>query len=70
MVYVTFGQIHTHSISGKTIDKDCVMLVEGKTESEVRKILHDDYENKYHNTYVGSPPDMSFFPRGIVSVKL
>ncbi len=27
--FVTFGQIHTHSINSKTFDKNCVAVVDG-----------------------------------------
>jgi len=28
--YVTMGQVHTHSINGKTIDKDCVVEIQAE----------------------------------------
>ena len=45
-IYVTFGQTHTHSIAGETLDKDCVAVFDADDESHGRKLLfHHLMEN-------------------------
>lgn len=35
--YITFDQIHVHSINGKTIDKDCLVELEAETHREAHE---------------------------------
>ncbi len=66
-VYVTFGQVHVHSVNGKTFDKDSVALFEAETYGDGRKKAFEYFDNKFFTTYT-EEPDMSFFPRGIIEV--
>lgn len=34
--YVAFGQVHTHSVNGKTLDKDCVAVIEAADYASAR----------------------------------
>jgi hypothetical protein len=64
--FVTFGQTHTHSINGKTFDKDCVAVVNGDRE-EVRKLFGDKFSVAYHEQDF-DPKIMTYFPRGYITV--
>jgi len=66
-LYITFGQIHIHSISGKTLDKDCVAEIEASNLSAGHEKAMDWFNGKFHNC-TDTPPDMSYFPRGIIKV--
>lgn len=66
-IYITFGQIHVHSINGKTLDKDCVAVIEAETHEKGRKIAMDIFDGVFHQS-LNEPPDMSFFPRGLIEI--
>lgn len=66
--YVTFGQAHTHSINGRTFDKDCVALIEAPTQEEGRQKAWDLFSRKFCFTYFDQPPDMRYFHRGFLKV--
>ena len=68
-VYVTFGQVHVHRVNNKTFDCDSVACIEANSAEEGRKLAFEYFGDKFHNTYYGTPPDMSYFPRGIISVE-
>ncbi|KKN24332.1 hypothetical protein LCGC14_0895960 [marine sediment metagenome] len=62
--YITFGQIHVHSINGKTFDKDCVAVVD-LPEDEARAL----FMPKFHNSFTDkSQVDISYYPRGFIHV--
>lgn len=71
--YMTFGQVHAHSINGKTVDKDCVALFHNDEET-ARKYMRVHCGNKYFTTYDGETWDqiqhdhIDYYPRGIVDV--
>jgi len=70
-IYVTFGQVHVHSVNGKTFDKDCVAIFEAKDYSDGRKKAFEYFGSKFFTTYLAkdvSPDFMNFFPRGIIEV--
>ena len=64
--YVTFGQIHIHSVNGKTFDKDCVALVNGDRNKVVEYFGYqfcftyseEDWDDK----------NLEWYPRGIIEV--
>lgn len=62
--YFTFGQSHTHSFNGRTLDKDTVLKI---TADDPRLIMHSLFGAKWSMEY-DSPPDMTLFPGGIVSI--
>ena len=70
--YVTFGQVHTHSVNGKTFDKDCVAVIEAKSESAAREIAFEYFGDKWFTTYTDKEQmdrDVAdFFPRGYIDV--
>ena len=69
--YVTFGQIHVHSVNGKTFDKDCVAVIEASTEARGREMAFEFFNNKFFTTYPKDSFDMDnmkYFPRGFIKV--
>lgn len=65
--YITFGQIHTHSISGKTLDKDCVAEIQAENRGEAHDMAMKIFNKLFHNC-LEEKPDMSFYPRGIIKI--
>ena len=66
--YITFGQIHTHSINGKTFDKDCIAEITAKNRDEAHGKAMKIFNRVFHNC-LKEIPDMNFFPRGIIKIK-
>jgi hypothetical protein len=64
-VYFTFGQIHTHSVNGKTLDKNCVAVIEGETYEAAREKGMQLFDRKFHNSSI-MPPNMIYYPSGII----
>ena len=65
--YITFGQIHVHSVNGKTFDKDCVAEIEATDTGNGHAKAMELFDGVFHDC-TDSPPDMSFYPRGIIPV--
>ena len=65
--YITFGQIHTHSVNGKTIDKDCVVEIESFNHEDARHKGFTLFGNRFCFC-MDSMPDMKFYPRGIIKI--
>lgn len=63
--YLTFGQIHVHSVGGTTFDKDSVCEIEAKNSIEAREKVEEAFGLKWANIH-DKVPDMSFYPRGIL----
>lgn len=55
--YFTFGQTHTHSVNGRTFDKDTVVKI---TNEDPRAIMWEFFGNKWAMEY-DEPPDMGLF---------
>jgi hypothetical protein len=70
--YVTFGQIHVHSVNGKTFDKDCVAVIESETWKEGRDKAFEYFGPKFGTSYFETEWKhdrmMQFFPRGYINV--
>lgn len=65
--YISFGQVHTHSVNGKTFDKDCLAEIEAKDKNEAHDVAMDIFKGVFCMVYE-ELPDMSFFPRGIIKI--
>ena len=65
--YFTFGQVHTHSYNGKTLDKDIVVEMSAEDSTEARERMFELFGKKWAFQY-NEKPDMSFFPRGIFKI--
>ena len=71
-IFVTFGQVHAHSINGKTFDKDCIAVIDAENHAEGRKRAFELFGDKFFTTYTdGSFPkdNIRFFPRGLIYVE-
>jgi effector-binding domain-containing protein len=69
--YVTFGQIHIHSVNGKTFDKDSVAVIECENEIDGRNKAFEYFDNKFFTTYFDKQWNekyLDFFPRGLINV--
>lgn len=70
--YITFGQIHVHSVNGKTFDKDCVGVVYSRTEGEGQELAFTFFNGVFHGHY----PErlwredewLPYYPRGYIDV--
>lgn len=49
--YLTFGQTHTHTLQGNTLDKDIVMVIHSNTWEEARKKAFDLFNGVFATTY-------------------
>tara|TARA_R110000744_G_C19371578_1_gene562724 strand:- start:22632 stop:22853 length:222 start_codon:yes stop_codon:yes gene_type:complete len=69
--YVTFGQAHTHSINGKTLNKDTVAVIESESAEAGREMAFDLFCDKFCFEYPEEHWDdskMHYFPKGYVKV--
>jgi len=64
--YITFGQIHVHSIEGKTFDKDCVAEIEAKTKNEAHDKAMEIFKEQF--CFVNDEPHLEYYPRGIIKL--
>ena len=70
-IYITFGQVHVHSVNGKTFDKDCVAVIDAESKLEGRKIARELFDNKYFTSYTEFGDDkLEYFPRGFLGVNI
>jgi len=66
-VYITFGQVHVHSVNGKTFDKDCVAVIDSASLATGHNLAIDIFNSKFHSA-TATVPDMDYFPRGLIEV--
>lgn len=69
--YVTFEQVHAHSVNGKTFDKDCVAVIEAETAEEGRDFAFACFGDKFCFSYTEDKFDfgsMKYFPRRFMEV--
>ena len=66
--YVTFGQVHIHSINGRTFDKDCIAVIPAESQEEGRELVFEYFGDKFCFEYFNQMPNMKYFPRGLISV--
>ena len=64
--YVTFGQTHTHSVNGKTFDKDCVAIVNGD-RAKAFEIFEGQFCFEYSENE-WEDENIKYFPRGYITV--
>lgn len=67
-IYISFGQTHTHSINGKTFDKDCLAAIEAPNHDEGRKIAFELFGPKFSFSHEKVDDILHYFPRGIIEV--
>ena len=69
--YVTFGQVHVHSVNGQTFDKNCVAVINCANATEGRERAFEYFSNKFCFTYHEeefTSEKLSYFPRGLIEV--
>lgn len=69
--YVTLGQGHVHSIGGKTLDKDSVVVFEAENARAGREKAFEMFDSKFCFDYHGeewNPENIKYFPRGYIEV--
>jgi hypothetical protein len=71
--YVTFGQVHTHRVAGKTVDCDCVAVYEAESAAEGRDKAFFHFGPKFFTDYHDTEwkeEDLHYFPNGYVELKI
>lgn len=63
--FVSFGQVHIHSVNGKTLDKDCIAVIEAADHAAAHDKAFEMFDKKFCFVY-DEVPDMEFFPRGLI----
>jgi hypothetical protein len=63
--YFTFGQSHAHRVNGKTFDCDSVVKI---TSEDPRQTMWDHFGAKWAMQYDDVPPNMHYYPRGIIEL--
>lgn len=66
-IYITFGQVHTHRVNNQTFDCDCVAVIHCNDHGHGREIAFEHFGPKFAFSY-DDPPNMYYFPRGIMNV--
>jgi len=69
--YVTFGQVHTHRVNGKTFDCDCVAVIECEDAKSGRERAFELFGPKFFTTYFDDQwnGELDYFPRGLIDVE-
>ena len=69
--YITFGQVHRHSINGKYFDKDCIAAIPSRTPNEGRRKAFELFGTKFAFEYFDSEIEnvkLDYYPRGIIYI--
>ncbi len=69
--YVTFGQLHIHSVNGKTLDKDTVAVIFAPSATEGREKAFEYFGHEFFTTYTDdtwSESKLEYFPKGYVEI--
>lgn len=64
--------MHTHSVNGKTFDKDCVAVIEAIGAKEGRDMAWGYFGPKFFTTYhedQWNEDNLKYFPRGYINVE-
>ena len=67
-IYITFGQIHTHSVNGITFDKDCVAAIKCDNHGHGRVIAFELFGPRFMTSYDHIDDKLHYYPRGIIEV--
>lgn len=69
--YVTFGQLHTHRVNNKTLDCECVAVINCESSEEGRELAFEYFDGKFCFEYPEEHFDMDslrYYPRGLIEV--
>lgn len=73
LTFVTFGQVHIHSVNGKTFDKDCVAVIVSSSPHEGRGIAFNTFDSKFSFEYPEKHWNIDrlrYYPRGYIPVNI
>lgn len=60
--YFSFGQKHTHSLNGHTLDKNCIVKI---TAENPRDVMVDYFKSEWCFEYTDfTDEDLKYYPRG------
>lgn len=70
-IYVSFGQIHVHSVNGKTFDKNVLAEISCSSMEEGRDKAFEYFGDKFGTTYdeKSALSNLHYFPNGILPVE-
>lgn len=63
--YISFGQIHAHTIAGQKYNKDTIAVIKAKDYDDAHDKAMEMFNGKFCFVYEALP-DMSYFPDGLV----
>lgn len=68
--YITFGQIHTHSVNGKTFDKNCLCEITAESYGEAHTQAMDIFSKRFHNCHHERELEriIEYYPRGVIKL--
>ena len=66
--FFTCGQSHTHSVNGRTWDKDSVLQVNAENEDLAREKVFEMFGPKWPMSYTKQTISMEYYPKGICAV--
>lgn len=69
--YITFGQVHRHTVNGKIFDKDCIAVVQAESWKEGRELAFKYFGDQFFTDYHDDDFDMNnlkYFPRGFITL--
>lgn len=69
--YITFGQAHIHKINGKLLDKDCIAVIERKTEQEIMDTIQEYFGITYCTYYIDDKwinEYIKYYPKGYIEL--
>jgi len=67
--YITFGQVHAHSVNGKTFDKDCVAVINAEDAHKGRALAFEWFAGEFHRSFSDDDWNsdvLQYFPRGLI----
>lgn len=64
--YFSFGQKHTHSLNGHTLDKNCIVKI---TAENPRDVMVDYFKSEWCFEYTDfTDEDLKYYPRGVYNI--
>jgi len=69
--YITFGQVHVHSVNGKTFDKDSLCEIEAESNREAHDRAMDVFDGVFFGCYDEDQLEdlLLYSPRGIIKLE-
>ena len=69
--YITFGQVHVHSVNGKTFDKDSLCEIEATSKREAHELAMDVFGGVFHQCKNEEELEslLPYYPRGVIKLE-